>query len=142
MARLVIMFKGANQITAANAGCRSLFRFAVDIHRPGVAELLSDSMLSGSSMLTRLPVEAGGLDAYEFYVWFQLYFLCSDCGASLDCPVGEDDTEAPDGEWTRRNARRARSSGWYVHPLSSEGGLIPTCFCPACAQSRSLRIPQ
>ena len=87
------------------------------------------------------PKTAGGLDAYEFYVWFQLYFLCTDCGESLDCPVTEQDTDAPDGDWMRRNARRARSLGWYVHPLTADGSLIAICLCPACASSRRLAVP-
>src|SRR5688572_24494441 len=99
-------------------------------------------MLSGLLTGSKPPAIAGGVDAYEFYVEFQLYFLCSDCGASLDCPVGDDDIEAPSGEWMRRNARRTRSLGWYVHPLSSDGALTPTCFCPACTRRRSLSIPQ
>jgi hypothetical protein len=88
------------------------------------------------------PPVAGGLDAYEFYIWFQLYFLCHDCGESLDCPVADDDIEAPEGKWMRRNAQRARSLGWYVHPLSADGSLTPICFCPGCAASRYLVVPQ
>ena len=65
-----------------------------------------------ASTQNTFPSVAGGLDAYEFYVWFQLYFLCHECGESLDCPVADDDTEAPEGEWMRRNAERARSLGW------------------------------
>jgi hypothetical protein len=83
---------------------------------------------------------AGGLDAYEFYVEMTLFFRCDGCGTSLDCPVGERDTDAPSGGWMRFHAKRARDFGWYVHPLSPNGGLIAVCFCPACANGRKLIV--
>ena len=84
---------------------------------------------------------AGGIDAYEFYVWTVLYFRCDGCDASLDCPITEQDTEAPEGPWMRRSAHQAHSLGWYVPPLSPDGSLTVFALCPRCTQTRGLTIP-
>ena len=88
-----------------------------------------------------IPRFSGGLDAYEFYVEIMLYFRCNDCGASLDCPVTEQDDDAPSGAWMRHHARRAWSLGWYVHPLSADGALTTIAFCPACSDVGGLTVP-
>ena len=89
----------------------------------------------------QIPRVGGGLDAYEFYVEVMLYFLCASCDASLDCPVTDQDTDAPSGAWMRHQARRAHSLGWYVHPLSAAGGLTLFALCPVCSRARRLTIP-
>ena len=62
-----------------------------------------------------LPRIAGGIDAYEFYVWTVLYFRCDGCDASLDCPITEQDTEAPEGPWsTVARAKHIASAGMFL----------------------------
>jgi hypothetical protein len=89
----------------------------------------------------QIPRVGGELDAYEFYVWVVLFFRCDGCDTSLDCPVTEDDTEAPGGAWMRNQARRAHGLGWYVHPLGPDGGLTVFALCPDCVQTRGVIIP-
>ncbi len=83
---------------------------------------------------------AGDLDAYEFYVWFMLFFNCNSCKAYLECPLEDGDDEAPERPWMRRNALRARNLGWYVYPLNEEGSLRPYCLCPTCAQNHGVPV--
>ena len=90
--------------------------------------------------MTKLSPVARGLDAYEAYVEVMLYFLCLDCGASLDCPVSDSDISAPYQPWSTREGKRGRSLGWYVPPLTSDGGVGPTCFCPSCTRKRGLTV--
>ena len=89
----------------------------------------------------QIPRVGGGLDAYEFYVETVLHFRCEHCATSLDCPVTDEDTEAPSGAWMRHHARRAHDLGWYVHPLSPDGALTVFALCPTCAEARKLTIP-
>jgi len=89
----------------------------------------------------QIPRVGGDLDAYEFYVETVLCFHCDGCGTSLECPVSDEDTEAPSGAWMRHHARRAHGLGWYVYPLSSEGALTVFALCPTCAEARGLTIP-
>ena len=90
-----------------------------------------------------LPRVSGGIDAYEFYVEVMLQFLCVDCGAFIgaasDIRAGEE--EAPiGGPWAARHAKEAMRLGWYVHPLTSDGSLVPFCLCPPCATKSELVV--
>jgi hypothetical protein len=122
---------------------RDLFQHPFHSFLELVAELsdltkLLDTVSSTNAQ--HIPRFSGGIDAYEFYVWLVLYFCCDGCGASLECPVTEQDHDAPGGAWMRHHAQRAHSLGWYVHPLSAAGGLIATAFCPACSEARGLTV--
>ena len=87
------------------------------------------------------PEIAGGVDAYEAYVEVMLFFRCDGCGATLDCPVLESDDDAPYPPWSTREGTRGRSLGWWVPPLTADGSVEMTCFCPACAHERRLIVP-
>ena len=87
-----------------------------------------------------LPKIGGSLDAYEFYVWFALHYHCEDCGAHMECPVGDEDVTAPEPPWSTREGRRGMALGWYVPPLTSHGSLLPLSLCPTCAKRLGLRI--
>ncbi len=95
-----------------------------------------------SLQMSAIPNISGGFDAYEFYVEAMLHFACVECGkfidASSDIREGED--LAPAGPWASRHAKTAMLLGWYVHPLSSDGSLVPFCLCPSCAAKRGLKI--
>ena len=84
--------------------------------------------------------DSGSIDAYEFYVEVMLQFHCDDCGASSDCPVADSDDEAPRPPWATREGLRGMSLGWFVPPLTSDGSVRLTSYCPSCARRRGIRI--
>ena len=79
-------------------------------------------------------------DAYEAYVEVMLHFHCADCGAHLDGPISDSDVEAPNPPWSTREGRGGMSLGWYVAPLTADGSVSLTSFCPACTQKRGLIV--
>ncbi len=91
--------------------------------------------------MTTVPEIAGDIDAYEFYVEVMLHFRCDACGASFDCPVLDSDVEAPNPPWSTREGARGMSAGWWVPPLTPDGSVQLTCFCPDCARARGLIVP-
>ena len=90
--------------------------------------------------MTDLPTTSGGVDAYEFFIEMALHFHCSDCGEHMDCPVSDSDVSAPHPPWATREGRRGMSLGWYVPPLTVDGSVTLTCYCPSCARKRGLVV--
>jgi hypothetical protein len=97
-------------------------------------------VVGGFARMTDLPSTSGDVDAYEFFVEMALHFHCSDCGEHMDCPVSDSDVSAPQPPWATREGRRGMSLGWYVPPLTPDGAVRLTCFCPSCTQKRGLIV--
>jgi hypothetical protein len=95
-------------------------------------------------MASEYPKISGSLDAYDFYIWANLQWLCHDCGEYIECTNDireEEKDKAPEGAWAARKGKEAMLAGWYVRPLSETGALISMeCLCPKCAKAHGLVI--
>ena len=91
-----------------------------------------------------LPKVSGGPEAYEFYVEVMLQFRCDECASFIDAAADirkEEEVGAPHhGQWAARKSREAMTLGWYIHPLSKDGSLVPFCLCPSCSTRHGLTV--
>lgn len=91
-----------------------------------------------------LPRVSGGREAYEFYVEVMLQFRCGECDAFIDAAADirkEEEAGAPHhAPWAARKSQEALDLGWYVHPLTEDGSLVPVCLCPSCSAKHGLTV--
>ncbi|MBL9189272.1 MAG: hypothetical protein JNK23_17450 [Opitutaceae bacterium] len=87
-----------------------------------------------------LPISAGGIETYEFYLQANLTLRCRDCDALFDASLNDDVGHSSFSDKVKRQARIAMKAKWYISPIGRHE-VSPVCLCSSCARERNLSVP-